>query len=379
MTMKDAIISQLTTGNEEISPRALELILMRHLGPVINDAHFRIGFSNLGRGHFISVLPRASTLSYEITPNGFRNVETGLYLESVEGHEINEIMRLHANAQGELFYRPVLQGDRLFGQVIFTYENGEDIPRQFQLFREPQRTFTPPLPTLEFREGIPIITVRVMGADGHEDAFFYEHAVAFLSFAELVRDEPAVIVDVRSNSGGNSLLPTRWFYALTGEIVPSNLTQLGTGGADGRELENMMESHPLQEGYAEYFANFRQLDENHSISFDFPRRIVYREQIIIVLTDRATVSAGEAFTDLTTNMSNALIIGSPTSGTLAFSGRADVKLLPNSGLNFAFGRGKLLWDDNHFAENIGIQPDIWTDGIALDVALGLLRGVGFMD
>ena len=374
LPIKEAIMAELYALGGGISLSTLQNVLVNHLSPIINDNHFFIQPTFLSTPHFISVI---DGLFYDRSTNGFNSQETGLYLKAVEGHEIEEIMQLHANIEGGLFYRPVLRGDMVFGEPIyFTYENGESIARQFQLYRPQSRPMQ--LPTLELHNGIPIISVQALGFDGNANGLWRSHAVTFMPLAEQVRYEPAIIIDLRSNQGGNGILPKRWLYALTGEIVPSNFVQLATGGAEGAEASIGSYRFSNPESYSVYFTNFREFGENYRIAFDLPDRVVEREQVLIVLTCRLTASAGEVFVDLAASMSNTLIIGSPTSGTLAFSGSANMHL-PNSGLLFRFGRAMMVWPDGHFAEGAGIQPDIWADGDALAVALALLRDAGFGD
>jgi C-terminal processing protease CtpA/Prc len=193
-----------------------------------------------------------------------------------------------------------------------------------------------------------------------------------------VRDKPAVIIDVRGNRGGNGLLGMHWLYNLIGEIVPTNCVMLLTGGMDGLELEMSMNSFSAPDDYFHSSMTQREFVNNHYIGFERPDRIVNSEQVLVILTDRATGSAGEIFVDLFTNMSNALIIGTPTSGTLTFSGNVS-KYLPNSGMMLNFGRGKMLWPEGHFAEGVGFRPDIWADGPAIQVALALLRNAGLTE
>ena len=76
------------------------------------------------------------------------------------------------------------------------------------------------------------------------------------------------------------------------------------------------------------------------------------------------------------NMTNTLIIGTPTAGVLAFNVTYPNMNLPRTGIGLSFGRTMNLWSEDHFSEGVGIQPDIWAQRDALNTALALLREAG---
>ncbi|MCL2169749.1 MAG: S41 family peptidase [Defluviitaleaceae bacterium] len=371
LPIKDAVIYELTEQGDMIGANTLAQVLHSHLYPVINDRHFMLG--NQFLGHDMLYFLPTQNLKYKKTENGFINAETRLYLLEIYTQNIYEVMRLHGDVDGQLFYRPVLLSSRLPAPLVFTYEDGSIAEISFRALTG--LSMHTSLPSLTFHDGIPVVAVRTMGFDGHSGALNYRHAVRFLSFIDELRDEPVIIVDVRSNGGGNGLLPLRWLYALTGEIVPSNYVGLQTRAFSPAAFdfnpENIFQN-PL--GVAEQFSSLESFGENYTLTNNHPDRLIEHDQKIIVLTDRFTGSAAEAFVDLTTNMANTLIIGTPTTGVLAFDMTYPSLFLPNTGLRFGFGRTMFVWPEGHFAEGIGIEPDIWAAGDALAVALALLAG-----
>lgn len=99
-----------------------------------------------------------------------------------------------------------------------------------------------------------------------------------------------------------------------------------------------------------------------------------REQILIVLVDRITGSAGELFTDLAFNVQNTLVVGQNTFGTLTTSLSFPSLQMPNSGITLALGNCCLYFHpEGHFAEGVGFAPDVWVTGDALAAALAMLR------
>ena len=371
-----AILGNLATelfllGDEMISAGDFAEILHAHLNQVIIDNHFWIGNErmSLNFGYF-----HRNGIYYDRTEDGFRNRATDLYLTNIEGYNIEEAMRLHANADGELFYRPVLllESANAVQRAYFVYEDGRREGRT--LIREAVSQRQMQLPTLEYIDNIPILTVLAMGFDGHENAAGIAHAEPFMAYAEQLRHEPIVIVDIRGNTGGNGLLPVRWLVELTGQFVPSNYVWLSARPFNSEDFGfDPDNSHQNPPGSWQTFANPGSFGENHTIFNTEPRRIVPRGQMLVLLTDRATSSAAEDFVDRIFNIENTLVVGTATGGVLAFDATYSPINLPNTGMPFGLGRAMMLWPDGHFAEGVGIQPDIWVNGDALTAALALIN------
>ncbi|MCL2388505.1 MAG: S41 family peptidase, partial [Defluviitaleaceae bacterium] len=100
-------------------------------------------------------------------------------------------------------------------------------------------------------------------------------------------------------------------------------------------------------------------------------RVIYNEQLIIVLVDRFTLSSGEIFADQFTNVENTLVIGQNTFGMLLTSSGLPL-YLPNSGMPVSMGRYKLVHPENTWQEGVGFSPDIWVLGDALTAAWAIL-------
>jgi len=378
LPIKDLAMADVASMQGVISTNAIGQILYRHLSPIINDRHFWIGQNRLGREVFFSHI---TGLEYDRTTNGFRNRETGRILTYIDGHDIEEVMQLYINSEGETFYRPIFIGDVvLVESIAFTYSDNSVEHRRFSMHRASSPSFTR-LPSLTHQYGIPIVDVYVFGFDGDENSLGIEHALPFLSFAEELRNEPTLIIDLRSHMGGNLFMPFRWLYTLIGEIATTNFVNLSIipYTAYVPEIEFNFQDNPA---IIEYFQNTGLFDystfgENIIINHYSGNKITENDQIIIILTDRHTLSAAEAFVDATMNINNTLVIGSPTMGMLKFGGAVAPTFLPNSGLTFGFSQSVFLWPEGHFYEGRGILPDVWVEGDALIAALALLRNAGF--
>ncbi|MCL2573641.1 MAG: S41 family peptidase [Defluviitaleaceae bacterium] len=371
-TLGDVTAELFALGVTEILAVDYADILRRHLTYNVVDNHFWIGGERMGSE--IAYFHRLG-LFYDKTADGFINRATGLYLLEIEGHDIDTVMHLHTSVDGDLFYRPIFLISGTWANTYrtnFIYEGDIISPRTF--VRESEQQSRPAqMPRFGHAGNVPIVTVAAMGFDGHENAWGVEHAVTFISFAEQLRYEPVVIVDIRGNIGGNSLLPVRWLHTLTGEIVPSNFVSLNTQEYDPALFEfnpnNQFQNPP---DTWSYFRAFEPFGDGYTLSHNEPRRIVQREQTLILLTDRGTLSAAEAFVDMAFNITNTLVIGTATAGMLAFDATYSNLFLPNTGIAFGLGRTMMLWPEGHFAEGVGIQPDIWVDGDAMAAALALI-------
>ncbi|MCL2285617.1 MAG: Gfo/Idh/MocA family oxidoreductase, partial [Firmicutes bacterium] len=99
---------------------------------------------------------------------------------------------------------------------------------------------------------------------------------------------------------------------------------------------------------------------------------IENDRLIILLTDRFTASAGDAFADLMLNMENTLIIGQNTAGILLTCMMYTRLSLWRSGVPFGFGATIHIHPEGHLPEGIGIAPDLWVNGDALTAALALL-------
>ena len=354
-------------------------LLHEQLFSVISDNHFILGNQILGAptdgifDHFVSPIHAdffESPSDFTRTANGFRCLVFNLYVQEIPGHNLNDIFRLSLNESGELVYIAVryLYGgtEEMIYELPIIYEDGSE--SSLLLFRHrPQIQAYRYLPTLERINGIPVITMRSMGHTAQDQS-----TVLVSAFTYAVRNEPIIILDVRSNEGGSSLIPTQIFYNLLGEIVPPVSMMLHIGDED-TQIFSM--------GYQSRFTGqtiyrpMRPLGPYHMVVDYTPRRIVNNDNLIIILTDRWTGSAAERVVDIALNVRNTLVVGQNTSGVMRGIQGPHSMFMQNSGLPFSFGYGVLFFPDG-FGEGVGFAPDIWATGDALDVIMAFLRNEG---
>ena len=373
LPVRDDILA-LIDGQDAWRIADLEQLLHTHLSSIITDNHFHIN------GMFL----RCNTEffqyhgAFERNDHGFRCMQSGRYVKTLllpcrpDLHlDLHETFRFSADERGEhFFYAPV---------IMMSIADGETIPASLTIVYEDNTTQTvalaqlpkqrndmiqswSPNHSLEYVQGIPVVAIEGMGSSHTPNGRGRSEGRSFLRNANLyLQDEPVIILDLRGNGGGCGSLPTRWMYNVTGQLVPSNRIQLHARTYQNIDDVERTHIHPLIP-----------FGDHHVLVDSGPDRIVPNNQLIIVLIDRFTASAGESMTDLAFNMENTLVIGQNTSGVLLTRSSAS-NFLPWSNIPVAFNSWLAIHPEGHFAEGIGYAPDIWVMGDALTATLNMLN------
>ena len=359
-------------------------LIFNSLNDVINDNHFMIDEMFMGNSYSF-LIPDGNNAVFDHSENGFRNRHTGLYVKDVifEGmflaHEICSILRLSMDSDGEFYYSFVVvrpYDGVIAAPLIVIYENGD----YENILLSPM----PPFERMAFEnvslqclQGFPVVTIRQMGFPDTRHGSHRDDARRFLAYAEELRNEPVIIVDIRSNGGGNGLLPIRWLHILLGEIVPGNHWVIE--GISYNDFTNAIRNQPRRNPFNNTYEHFRTystpepMGDYHTLLRTYPDRLVSNAPLLILLTDRGTASASEAFADMAFNLDNALVIGQNTGGALHTNMTFPRRYLPNSGIPFGLGRGIHVHPLGHLQEGIGIFPDVWVNGDSLEAVLAMLN------
>ncbi|MCL2579225.1 MAG: S41 family peptidase [Oscillospiraceae bacterium] len=369
------------------TPSFVELVKKR-LGEVIVDNHFVIdGYSGDGAFNdphhtFIWDTP------FDRSERGLFRRETGLYVTGVRGYEIDQLFRLTMSEAGDVYYAPIVmrsvqEGDRY--SLYITFEHGVqrvDLTPTLYERTHPRGASS----SLRYQNEIPILDIRWMANSFNYYTHGYHTAQSLLAHADSLRDAPVFILDLRSNEGGAAAFSYTWLYRLLGEYVPSNFNWLSIFDTDFEIPAGLSRPISWYRGFTDRagldFAYPPELSERYlqreqiadNIFFTPPEaqdRVVANDQLIIVLIDRFTRSAGEIFADQFTNIENTLIIGQNTSGSLLTSYNRAL-YLPGSGVPVIMGRHMLVHPKGTWREGVGLAPDIWVTGDALTAALALL-------
>ena len=338
--------------------QAFSNLLATGLGEVIGDNHFVIGGTALSPGFtFFS-----SHVPFGRNSEGFFHIYSGRQVVEVVGQDIDQTFRLQLDADGHLFYGGVVYFPGVKDHYDFTVilDNGDAIVDSLTPTTTAYLPFQ--LSSLTFYDAVPVVTARSMSfVDGASnlDGLYRQDAINFLAYATQLATEPVVIVDIRSNVGGNIFTPTMWLYRLLGEIVPPI-----SMGIPRRTRINLPDIW-LEEWY------ISGEDIERYITADAAQHIE-NDTLLIVLTDRHVFSAGEVFAGQLLNIEHTLIIGQNTGGALLTNTFGFPMYLPYSNVAFSFGHGQFIFPEGVFEEGLGFAPDIWVDGDALVAALAML-------
>jgi len=380
LPIRDNIIETLHTQNiwdiEDIAH-----ILHNKMSQIVNDGHFDI------KGTWLRANYRFFSYSgqFDKCSDGFRNRLNGLYVKRLvllcyPGLYLNleDSFKLSMDESASSFFYSIV--------IPLRVQDMESLPYRLTVFYENELSETIYLEmkseiwpdaaedtSLSFVDGFPIISVQEMGHPDSDEPDGYS-ARRFLTYAEYVRDEPVLILDLRNNMGGNTLLPIQWLYILTGEHIPRNHFVL-----DAVNYSLAIERFG-QKGTRDPLsrtAYFEPFDDYHIIHYSPEDRIVPNKQLIVVLINRNTFSAAEGMVDLIFNIENTLVIGQNTGGGLLTASGARRMMLPHSGIDFNFGTSILTHPEGHFREGVGLAPDIWVLGDALTATLSMLNAYLF--
>lgn len=362
-------------------------MIYNHISGIIDDNHFVFDGRIVGTSSSFLY----SEASFYKTDNGFKNRDTGLYVKEIVGYDMNDVFRLTVNECGEFFYIPVVYktDDSIRSyDLIFIYEDGSE--ETLQLSKHIPRFLFNNEVSLKYERGFPIITLQRMGNPdspyfGMQGVEVMEGARYFLSTASELRDNDVIIVDIRSNIGGQAILPQIWLYLLMDETIPNNFirlksqvepVELSEFPLEIQDLIRRYESDRINSPYIDLTTQFSEMAESNvfpnRINFESEDKVISNDRLIILLVDRWTSSAGERFVDQILSMENTLIIGQNTAGVVLTSA-CDTLFLPNSNTAFRMSLFMNVFDEDYFEEGRGIAPDVWVVGDALTATLAMLE------
>jgi C-terminal processing protease CtpA/Prc len=228
-------------------------------------------------------------------------------------------------------------------------------------------------PFLESNEEVPILRLASFDSGQHEALQDFVDAGARL------RDEPAIVVDLRGNPGGSDNYARDFFVNLTsGTLRYNTIEKLNSPttwqGAANWATCSLARSDLDAAGRNE----FEQMRGEYLAHLDTapPGRktwTLYRPQhegkapvpyagSVVVLVDRRCASSCESFVMYARQLPNTLIVGENTAGVGVF-GQVRSYRLPHSGIWMQAG-GKWFHDPDPkkmAQEGHGYEPDIWLD------------------
>ena len=208
------------------------------------------------------------------------------------------------------------------------------------------------------KKGITILSNRVLWS---QDQSYLQN---FVETGVRLRDESILILDLRGHGGGNDGYAAQWVSQYTGQ--PS----IGGGMFAGNVLMSKTVGQLSQWATTMSPPQWR-LREHVSLP------TIQNENLVIVLTDNAIGSTGDAFVGMLRQLENVLFVGTNTSGTLVTGNVASVPL-PYSRTNVAFGTHLNILPDLSPFEGVGFAPDLWVaPDASLERVLLFAKNLGF--
>ncbi len=323
-SVENEIKSQLQSM-ESITAQELEQLLLKHLN-FIKDTHFSI---NGSKTTAVKVPFFFREVAFVKTDDGYRTSD-GKKVESIEGYELDEIMKLSISPEGHLVYYPVLLKDCNYIEagetpqicdetLILIYSNG----KTQELRAEDFLIYTDPNEEILFSRqhgDIPVFQFDLCDP---------KHVLEILDGANALKDASVSILDIRSNPGGNEKVAVDWLRKYS-----------GTYGLSRNQLVVNTKTH-----------NTQTLAEKDTWTEN--------DETLFILQGKRVSSGAECLVDYAHNIENIIFVGENTMGCLIGSGYPID--LPNSNCTVQIGQGLFTVprQDDYFEELRGFYPDIW--------------------
>ena len=207
--------------------------------------------------------------------------------------------------------------------------------------------------------GIALITIRRFDWNYEETMDEFVRTGSDLKNAKL-------IIDARSNSGGDEDFIKNWLKSYTGE-EPEQKTIISNWGTA------MFDRTQAYADLGEEFAAFRTGDNDYELS---QGKLLENSTPILLLTDSMSGSAGESIVTYCRTLDNCLVIGGPTRGA-QLVGNVRGWTLPNSGIGFQFGQSFHFIYNMENVDGKGYEPDLWCDPkTSLQAVLSMVERYG---
>lgn len=183
----------------------------------------------------------------------------------------------------------------------------------------------------------------------------------FIKSGTTARDSNAVILDIRSNTGGGSDAIYKWFKNFTGTDLELRMASAVRGS--------------VLNGLSDGASTWQQenITDGTLVPNDIP---------VFVLVDDCTGSGGEILMQALRMVENTVIVGSNTKGCILCGnvGKDMAFKLPHSQVHFNFGATLSYYNKLENPDDVGFAPDIWCDPVqALERALKLISSAGLAE
>ena len=362
-----AAVSSASSNN--ISTTVFNDMIVKNLDFIV-DSHLTIGNESMEFEEKVYYYDRDKTEFSHNDKGYYTNVQgRDFYLNP----EYNDYMRLTVGKTGELVYTFIaMSGEK----------DNSDLPRTFKLTAEDGTTATytikwetdryPYAYDLTWNENVGGVPMTGIGAMMVDNDYCISLMNDFVNHAKDLKNEDAIILDLRGNMGGLSTISYMWLYNLTGgkEVegeysMVYYMSKLNSFVTDGNN-EEIIDALKKFDFFTE---NPDQLDEllneeedkpGEAYVYDTEDMWVERPNTVFVLCDKAVSSAGEMFIMQMMDVENVVVFGTNSNGCL-ISGGTNYYVpiyLPNSGLRVYYSTVLMMTDDPNDFDKVGVQPDV---------------------
>ena len=414
---RDAIMEQLAGMSDPLpTGRYLRELLVPTFRRLVADNHFLVHNFRMSAESYVPFLSEEFILRK--SGNGFVTVvDESLYrvIEVTHNGQPQDVILPTLAYDGEFVYvfGLVLPNWQEAAEITVFLENtvtGETYSRRINLsiVASPRKS-TRPETFIREVDGITILESRILQS---QRIILPGETDPFLQSAYELRGKPVFVMDLRGHTGGATGFSRWWMEIFTGQSPPDirllaasrfvcplfvNSTLITTKVVyalqrffrppifDQREMVHtvwgsgsyLWEMDPRfarSEGLES--AEHEILPFSTSVPWTPLQAVIPNENLVIVLTDKNTGSAGEMFVGLLRQLENMLVVGTNTAGVLLTSsvGRT---ILPHSGLALIFGTQLNLRPDLSQFEGVGFMPDLWVPpGKSLERVLRFIERYG---
>jgi hypothetical protein len=360
--VRDNIINSIKSSySDVIAKDELSWLISENLLSIIYDLHFVI--DDL---YTIQFHPEKYSLYYYDNSHLFSRDENGFYKTSDQNEKYyftgfeksNSTIEPTLLNDGNISYSPVqfVKADNCVEkeQIFLKSEDGKEIKEEISW------KLSHPLV-----EGSSIMEPRAMYYSNGDLAYYSIKSFPFnseeiqkkyIDKASSGNESKAVVMDIRSNSGGDTDEPIKkWIENYSGTLPSLNSLSIGRVSL----IDN-----PVYSGFIP--------DRNYG-------KIIENDRPLIVLVDNMCGSNGETALSCMKSLDNSLVIGSNSAGAQV-CGNQRRFFLPNSGIFVRFGYALFFKYDYKNIDYEGYRPDVWWDpSMDINCIFKMLRKNGYLE
>ncbi|MEA4883915.1 MAG: S41 family peptidase [Clostridia bacterium] len=365
-TAKDCILKELGTRSDGLSLDEYEALVCGHMD-FIQDGHLSIGRTRLCNSYVLFWNPERE---FQRDAAGFFMIENGEIrrVVSIENDNPSSYLKPSINEDGDIVYvlGTVCEKASAAFSIGLEYQSGlSDSIRLTPMASVAQRG---PAYERGMLSGMPLLKCRSFEPT---DASI-EALNAFIDDAGRLRNEPVIIIDIRSNCGGSSQYAMAWLWRLTYQQPrPQQVTANLTTDTAIALLDNLLQRYPTAAQLPKDAAAFLRQNAHESrpgwSSIHHGAGVASSGgPFVAVIIDSFVASAAETFILSLRYMDNVVFIGGNTGGLLS-AGAVGLCHLPISGVTMVAPVALNRYEDMTNRDGLGLLPDFWVDP---DDALG---------